>query len=346
MSVRNAVVFLATLLATVGVGRAQEAEREPLVRSLRPEMTLEKGLFLPSEPITVRFTLFNPTDSPIPVAVTLYGDDPDGLSLPRSLVFGGADQPALTATYENETPTPLRGSQTGVQHPSLLQLAADGVIGCELDMASMNRMLRYSGRFRLEWRPFGDLTEPAVASFRVEQRQDAILITDYGKITFSLMYDKAPRNVENFLDLARTRFYDGKTINRIVPNFIMQGGSPDGNPMGIRPDGKLIPAEFSSAQFKAGTLAMARKPSDPDSASCQFFVSFARLPDLDGKYTVIGQASDEESLRTLKKINEMATTEAGKPIRPLLIRSMTLAPAHDTYRRSSSLELEAEPVKP
>lgn len=339
MSVRIAAVLLSTLLATAGSVCAQDADREPAVRSLKPEISLQKMMFLPAEPIPVRFTLFNPTDSPIPVVVTMYGDTPDGLSLPRSLVFGDADQAALTAAYENERPTPLPGQWTGEQQKGMLQLAPDGVIGAEIDIAPLNRMFRYSGRYRLEWRPFGDQTEPAVVSFRVEARKDAILITDYGKITFSLMYDKAPKNVENFLELARNGFYDGKSVNRLISNFIMQGGSPDGGSAGIRPDGRLIAAEFHSAPFTAGTLAMARKPSDPDSASCQFFVSLARLPDLDGQYTVIGQASDEESLRTLKQIDQLPTTESGKPVRPLMIRSVTLTPTRDSDRRSS-LELE------
>ena len=140
----------------------------------------------------------------------------------------------------------------------------------------------------------------ASLSFRVETRKDAVLVTDYGKITFSLLYERAPRNIENFLDLMRDRFYDGKAIHRVVPHFIIQAG------------------------FEPGTLAMARKPSDPHSASCQFFISLARLPELDGKYTVIGQARGEESLRTLQILSELPTNAQGRPVRPLAIRFFTL----------------------
>jgi peptidyl-prolyl cis-trans isomerase B (cyclophilin B) len=202
---------------------------------------------------------------------------------------------------------------------------------------SLYRPLRYVGNYRLEWQPLGGRVEPASVTFRVEQPKEAVLVTDYGKITFALMYDKAPRNVENFLELLRERFYDGKTIHRVVPGFIIQGGSPDGSGTGIRPDGKFVDAEFSDAPFELGTLAMARKPSDPDSASCQFFISLARLKELDGKYTVIGQAKDEESLRTLRQLGELPTTKDGRPVRPLQIRFFTLVDVPITENR----ELEA-----
>ena len=82
---------------------------------------------------------------------------------------------------------------------------------------------------------------------------------------------------------------------------------------------------------------MAHKPSDPDSASCQFFICLARLPELDGKYTVIGQASDQESLRTLQIIEQLPTNSDDQPIRPLSIRFFTLVDVPTTQ----ALHLEA-----
>ena len=69
---------------------------------------------------------------------------------------------------------------------------------------------------------------------------------------------------------------------------------------------------------------MARKQSDPHSASCQFFITLARQPDLDGQHTVIGHASDDESQRTLRRISELATDDDGRPLRPVIIRFLTL----------------------
>lgn len=339
MSIRGVFVLILLILASVGDAGAQNADRESAIRLLKPELSIRHALFLPSQPLLVRFTIFNPTDRPIALVVSSYGEASDGLSLPQTLIVGDADRPALSVMYEGEHPTPVRPpKREGEPRREILRLAPNGAIGAEIDVASLHRVFRYPGLHKLQWRPLGDQTEPATISFRVESRKDAVLITDLGKITFALMYDQAPKNVENFLELARRRFYDGKSIHRLIPNFIMQGGSPDGRPTAVRPDGQLVEGEFHSAAFVAGTLAMARKPSDPDSASCQFFVSLARLAELDGRYTVIGQARDEESLRTLQQINELPTTESNRPVRPLVIRFLTLVDADQTVGRSLDVE--------
>ena len=197
----------------------------------------------------------------------------------------------------------------------------------EIDLREHYSALRYSGAYRVEWRPLGERAGTAKAGFRVEPRKNAILVTDKGKVTFSLMYDEAPRHVENFLDLIRDGFYDGKTIHKVIAGFVLQGGCPKGDGTGVRPDGKLLPAEFHDAPFKLGTLAMARKPADPNSASCQFFITLTRLPDLDGQYTVIGQADGEESLRTLSQLAAEPADARHRPRLPLIIRSINLVDA-------------------
>ena len=96
-------------------------------------------------------------------------------------------------------------------------------------------------------------------------------------------------------------------------------------------DGKTVPAEFSDTPIELGTLVMAHKPDDPNSASCQFFIALARLEDLDGKYTVIGQARDDESLRTLNQLAALPTNRSDRPVKPLVIRSINLVDAAETY---------------
>jgi len=306
---------------------------------VRPELKLERTLFSPTQPIRVRFLLFNAGGAAVEVPVPGgNGQQPDSVNLPTSLIFGTSEQPALVLQYEQERPTPIDPPETTPSEaaPAVLRLAPHAGVGAEIELTEVHRPLRYSGRYRLQWQPLGSRGPTASVVFRVEPRKDAVMVSDYGKITFSLFYDKAPRNVENFLELVRERFYDGKTIHRLIPGFVIQGGSPDGSPTGIRPDGKLVPAEFHPAPFELGTLAMARKPSDPDSASCQFFITLARLPELDGKYTVIGQASDEESLRTLQRISELPTDANGRPLRPLVIRFFTLVDAPEARSRPAS----------
>jgi peptidyl-prolyl cis-trans isomerase B (cyclophilin B) len=331
------------LLATVGVatGLAQEsADQGPApVESLRAEATVERTLFSPSQPALVRFTLFNPTSEPIEIPVLQAGNSPGAITLPRALIIGTPEQPALFISHEGQKPVAVRGEShlSSDDAMGILRLAPRASVGAEVDLRRMHRLMRYSGSYRVEWQPFGGRVGPASVSFRIEAEKEAVLVTDYGKVTFSLQYDKAPHNVENFLELVRERFYDGKNIHRVIPTFIVQGGSPDGTGTGIRPDGKLVAAEFHDVPFDLGTLAMARKPSDPDSASCQFFISLGRLPALDGKYTVIGQARDEESLRTLRQIAELPTAEDGRPLRPLIIRFFTLVDAEaDEVRHAVS----------
>ncbi|MFQ5805207.1 MAG: peptidylprolyl isomerase [Phycisphaerae bacterium] len=338
---RISALLLSTWCAVTAIGEDPPEGAADPVQSLRAEVTVDRTLFNPSQPMPVRFTLFNPTREPIELPVTRTADDRDAITLPRALIIGSSEHPALLIAYENEKPVavrpnPPRDAGNGVT--DVLRLAPRASVGAEIDLSTVHRQLRYSGRYRVEWQPLGGKVAPVTLTFRVEPRKDADLITDYGKITFSLMYDKAPRNLENFLELARQRFYEGKTIHRVVPGFIIQGGSPDGSGTGIRPDGKFVAAEFHNTPFELGTLAMARKPNDPDSASCQFFISLGRLEELDGKYTIVGQARGEESFRTLQKIEQLPTNRDGRPTRPLIIRFFTLvdAPVNQARQLESS----------
>lgn len=115
------------------------------------------------------------------------------------------------------------------------------------------------------------------------------LRTTYGDLTFELYHDVAPTHADSFAARTADGFYDSMLIHRSVKDFMFQSG----NPMTC---GKSIPsytldAEFSDLPHQAGTLSMARA-MDPNSASTQFFVCYARSRStqwLDGKYTVFGQ---------------------------------------------------------
>ncbi len=189
----------------------------------------------------------------------------------------------------------------------------------------------------------GGKATPAQLEFRVEGRKNAVFSTDHGKMTFTLFYEKAPRNVENFLDLVRSKFYDNTPFNKIVPSFIIQGGAPGGDRRAVRPDGKMIPAELSDAPVEIGTLMMARKENDPNSASCQWFIALARLESLDGQYTVIGQAKDEESLRTLRALADLPTRNDDSPLRSVVLRAVILTEAEQPVERIDATSAPAAP---
>ncbi|HET6267663.1 MAG TPA: peptidylprolyl isomerase, partial [Acidobacteriota bacterium] len=116
--------------------------------------------------------------------------------------------------------------------------------------------------------------------------------TSLGQIVLGFYPNAAPGHVKNFKALSRKGFYNGTTFHRVIPGFMIQGGDPlskddDRSNDGTGDAGYEIKAEFNDISHKRGILSMARG-SDPNSASCQFFITVADQPRLDHKYTVFG----------------------------------------------------------
>jgi cyclophilin family peptidyl-prolyl cis-trans isomerase len=343
MLIRAAVAFWLVWAATNGL-RADGGE-EPAgggLEMLGLEIRPLRESFTPNGPMWMRFTVTNHSDEPVDIPTEYAAAPEDGLTLPLELVVGMPASPALFVTYQDEPPVAIAAASStskAENGPRPLRLAPHGSLGVDVDFATLYRPARYAGTYRLEWRPCGGKVRAAQAQYRVDTRKAAILVTDYGKITFAMLYDESPKNVENFLELVRTGFYNGKTIHRIIPNMLLQGGDPKGDGTGIRPDGRLVPAEFHDHPFSLGTLAMARKPDDPNSASAQFLVTLGRVPELDREYTVIGQASDEESFRTLQTLGTLRTGKKHRPIKPVTIRSINLVDVLEDTPAAGSREV-------
>src|SRR5262245_54682643 len=126
----------------------------------------------------------------------------------------------------------------------------------------------------------------------------AVLDTTQGVIKFELYEDKAPITANNFVDLVERGFYNGLTFHRYEPNFVIQGGCPHGTGMGDFKDPatgrkRTIPLEVSRElkHDAAGVVAMARS-SDPDSASCQFYITLRDTSFLDNNYAVFGRVTE------------------------------------------------------
>lgn len=119
----------------------------------------------------------------------------------------------------------------------------------------------------------------------------AVISTDKGDIKVELWNDVAPSHVSNFLKLADDGFYDGVIFHRVIPDFVIQGGCPQGNGMGG--PGYTIDAEFNDRNHDKGVLSMARS-NDPNSAGSQFFICLGRqhCQHLDGQYTAFGKVID------------------------------------------------------
>lgn len=321
-----------------GSGQTPEAATEAPAPTLRAELHMERALLTPAQPAWIRFSLTNVGDEAVELPASRATDGSTPVILPPGLIFGEVNQPALHLSYENQRQEVLKSPTVIPATDTSLTLPPRASIGAEIDFRSLTRDARYLGRFKVEWRPPIGKTPPATIEFQVETRKRAVVYTDFGNMTFNLAYDKAPRNVENFLELVRDKFYDGKQIHRIVPDGLFQGGSPDNTSAGLRPDGKTFPLELHDARFEAGTLAMARKSNDPNSASCQFFVTLARLPDLDGKYTIIGSAADDATLRTLERIAAQPVNDQGRPMQPVIIFSMRLIDVEELGPRRLELK--------
>ncbi len=120
-----------------------------------------------------------------------------------------------------------------------------------------------------------------------------LVVRGRGTITVELFPHKAPRTVENFLELAAAEFYDGTTFHRVIPGFVIQGGDPLSKDRDPRNDGQggpghSIPGELNDVPHRRGTLSMAHT-GRPESAGSQFFIVLADQPAFDGHYVAFGE---------------------------------------------------------
>ena len=132
-----------------------------------------------------------------------------------------------------------------------------------------------------------------------------ITVKDYGDIKLVIDGDTAPITVKNFVELAKSGFYDGLTFHRIIKGFMIQGGDPKGN--GTGGSDKTIRGEFSkngvenNISHKRGVISMARS-QDNNSASSQFFIMHEDGDYLDGSYAAFGHVT--EGMDVVDKIAE------------------------------------------
>jgi len=115
---------------------------------------------------------------------------------------------------------------------------------------------------------------------------EAYIDTDRGSIQVELAVVEAPLTVENFVTLARKGFFNGLTIHRVVPDFVVQDGDPRGDGEGA--PGYTIRDELNELPYLRGTLGMALDPWR-DSGGSQFFITHSPQPHLDARYTVFGR---------------------------------------------------------
>lgn len=171
---------------------------------------------------------------------------------------------------------------------------------------------------------------------------DATLHTNKGDIAITLFPDHAPKTVANFVGLAdgtkewkdegtgQTKtepFYDGLGFHRVIPNFMIQGGCPQGTGTGgpgytfddeIHPD-----LTFGKPYLLA--MANAGKRGGSGTNGSQFFVTVVPTPHLNGKHTIFGEVSDQTSRDVVDAIAALPTGRGDAPVEPVVIESVTVS---------------------
>jgi cyclophilin family peptidyl-prolyl cis-trans isomerase len=144
-----------------------------------------------------------------------------------------------------------------------------------------------------------------------------------GNFTAELNEKAAPIASANFAELAEKGYYNGLTFHRVIDNFMIQGGCPQGT--GTGGPGYTIKDEYNDLKHdKAGVMAMART-SAPNSAGSQFYITVVPTPFLDGQkppYVVFGMVT--EGVDIVQKIGKTQTDPRDRPVTPVVIQKVTI----------------------
>ncbi|MDO4295729.1 MAG: peptidylprolyl isomerase [bacterium] len=142
----------------------------------------------------------------------------------------------------------------------------------------------------------------------------------------------APNTVNNFISLVKKGFYNGLIFHRVIENFMIQGGCPDGT--GMSGPGYHIRGEFAQNGFKndlkhtEGVISMARA-MHPDSAGSQFFIMHKNSPHLDGAYAAFGKVIS--GMDVVNKIAEVRTDYEDRPMKAQVMKKVTVDTFGEEY---------------
>jgi cyclophilin family peptidyl-prolyl cis-trans isomerase len=146
------------------------------------------------------------------------------------------------------------------------------------------------------------------------------MTTNHGDIVLELFDEDAPKTVDNFRKLAQDGYYDGLIFHRVIPDFMIQGGCPEGT--GTGGPGYTFEDEINDHKVVKGALAMAN--AGPNTNGSQFFiVTTAAAPWLDGKHTVFGEVS--EGMDVVDTIGTLPTDARDRPTQEARIERLAAA---------------------
>ncbi|MDD4859893.1 MAG: peptidylprolyl isomerase [Dehalococcoidales bacterium] len=148
-------------------------------------------------------------------------------------------------------------------------------------------------------------SKPPVMSIDTSKTYTATIETAKGNIVLELFAKDAPLTVNNFVFLARDGYYNGSMFHRVIPDFMAQGGAVPGT--GFAELSYAFADEFSQRKHLTGTLSMAN--AGPNTNRCQFFITYAPQPHLDGKHSVFGQLT--QGMDVLKRLTPGSLGDSG-----------------------------------
>mgnify|MGYP003586965491 CR=1 FL=1 len=148
----------------------------------------------------------------------------------------------------------------------------------------------------------------------------AVFATSHGTFKVELFEDKAPVTAKNFIDLANKGFYNGTIFHRVIDNFMIQGGDPQGN--GTGGPGYAIPDEFHPTLKHSGPGILSMANRGPNTGGSQFFITLVPTPWLDGKHAVFGKVV--EGLDVVQSIGKVKTGPNDRPLDNVTIRTITI----------------------
>lgn len=324
-AIRWIVVSLA--MALVGWAPATASAPSEEDTTLEAEVLSRRPIVQAGQPVWVDFLIRNRSSEPVTLTVAdlpVAEERPDGMGLPIEHIFSGEAGASIEVRVEADArPERLVAPALPATGRSVV-IAPRATVGTQIELSRYCEALKRPGTYEIQWRPYHGTLQSNKLRLVVAPLRQAIIHTDFGRMTIRFDYDQAPNHVENFIELAEKGFYDGLTFHRVVHGGLIQGGCPRGDGTGLRPDGKVLKAEISDLPIDIGSVVMATARNDPDSGSCQFYISLTRLRGLEGKQTVFGRLIGEESFATLRKLGSVPTGDQDRPIKPVYIRDISL----------------------
>ena len=144
--------------------------------------------------------------------------------------------------------------------------------------------------------------------------------TDRGLIRVELAADKAPLTVANFVNLAQRGFYDGLNFHRVIADFMIQGGCPQGTGTG-GPGYRFEDETGNGLRHERGVLSMAN--AGPNTNGSQFFITHVPCGWLDGKHTVFGRVAEGQDV--VDRIGSTKTDRRDRPVDDIAIESLSFS---------------------